>query len=167
MDFSRFNQDTSMKGQMVFEFIVAAMVFFIIVVYVINFWNAKVGDFTKDSRDIDMETGAGQISELLVKEQGLWDGRTPRIVGIASDNGWPEMNITRIEYLKDYCTTDYEDLKNKLELGGGSGDFNLLIKTAAGEFGCGPSVPSVSNIRVRRIGMDSDKRPLVVDLWLW
>jgi hypothetical protein len=102
-----------MKGQMVFEFIVAAVIFIGVVLYVVLLLNSTISSYTGDYSKNALNEKALRISEILVHSQGVWEpvaGSSPTMyrpiqAGIASD--WPVLNDTEIRYLASYCTVDY------------------------------------------------------------
>lgn len=55
-----------MKGQAVFEFIVAAVLFFALVFYVLNFMNMTVSGYSRDARLSQLESRALAVSDYLV-----------------------------------------------------------------------------------------------------
>jgi hypothetical protein len=148
-----------MKGQMIFEFIVAAIVFFGIIFYVLSYLNVNVTTMSTDYYSNSLESKAVGISELLFKTQGFWVGGIPDSIGLASE--WPELDSQKIEWLRVYCLEagGYTDILDKLglkeELPIGEVTYKVRVNIG-GERICGPSVP-------KDIGRGSITRYLVVD----
>jgi hypothetical protein len=96
-----------MKGQLVFEFLVAGMIFFGIVVYTINYMNVNVSDFRLKSYQNRLQSKAVQISEVMM-------GSGP--MSVADGNVF---NITKIDAFNEtYCKniTGYQQLVRDLHL---------------------------------------------------
>lgn len=104
-----------MKGQAIFEFIVAAVLFFGIIFYVINYLNFQMSAFSNDYFNNELENKAVQISELLVHNPGVWhvDG-TPDVVGLS--DRWPVLNNSKVNMLDEYCGVSYTQLMEKLDM---------------------------------------------------
>jgi len=90
-----------MKGQLVFEFIVAVLIFFGIVFYAINYLSWTVSGYSSGFSVDNMESEALRIGELLVLNSGNWSGGNPITVGLAED--WPVLNSTKISWLNTSC----------------------------------------------------------------
>ncbi len=103
-----------MKGQLVFEFLVAVLVFFGIVFYVINYLSWTVSGYSNDFSAENMESEASQIGELLVLNKGSWSGGVPIVVGLAQE--WPVLNSTKISWLNASCNSDYGGFVKKLDV---------------------------------------------------
>lgn len=58
-----------MKGQMVFEFIIAGLIFFTIIIYSINYLNFNVSDFRSKFYQSRLQSKAFQVSEILMSEK--------------------------------------------------------------------------------------------------
>jgi len=91
-----------LKGQMVFEFIVATIVFIMIVFAVVAMLNSTVSSFTGNYYRNHINEEAMRVSELLTHSAGVWnaDG-TPVLIGLAVE--WPVLDDTKIGYLSGYC----------------------------------------------------------------
>ncbi|MCK5016115.1 MAG: hypothetical protein KAS32_03505, partial [Candidatus Peribacteraceae bacterium] len=57
-----------MKGQMVFEFIIAGLFFFAIIVYSMNYLSVNVNNFKGDFHQNLIQSKAIQISEIIMSE---------------------------------------------------------------------------------------------------
>lgn len=95
-----------LKGQMIFEFTVAAMLFFGIMFFIIAYLNQNVQSFSSDAYREILQAKAYQISEILVHHPGNWDDSnpatpTPLIPGFEED--WPVLNDQRMEDFNNYC----------------------------------------------------------------
>ncbi|MCX6814126.1 MAG: hypothetical protein NTY20_00525 [Candidatus Aenigmarchaeota archaeon] len=102
------------KAQLVFEFIVAVLIFFGIVFYAINYLSWTVAGYSSDFSVENMESEASQIGELLVLNKGNWSGGTPITVGLAQE--WPVLNSTKITWLNSSCNNNYDGFVKKLDV---------------------------------------------------
>ena len=142
-----------MKGQMVFEFIIAGLFFFGIIIYSINYLTVNVEDFKGDFYQNLIQTKAIQISEIIMSESSS--------MGVVSDY---EFNTTKIDdFNSTYCRIDsyYRTVK----------DFQLYEKTTYGTYplnvnivmmnstdnvmmDCGAMIPSnVKKVEISRFGL--------------
>ena len=78
-----------MKGQLVFEFIIAAIIFIGIIVFVLNILNANVSIFSSEYQAYNLESKAIAASEAFV--------RTASGVGVALD--WPVLDPDKLTEL--------------------------------------------------------------------
>ena len=90
-----------LKGQLVFEFVVATMLFIVIVFFVMLTLNNTISSFTGGYYRNHISEEAMRVSEQLVNSPGIWVSGEPRLLGLAAE--WPEMNDTEIKYLKTFC----------------------------------------------------------------
>jgi hypothetical protein len=58
-----------MKGQFIFEFLIAGLIFFTLIVYTINYLNVNVSDFKSKFYYNRLQSKAVQISEILMGEK--------------------------------------------------------------------------------------------------
>lgn len=90
-----------MKGQMVFEFIIAGLIFFIIMLYTINYLNFNVSDYRSKFYQSRMQNKAVQVSEILMASHSN--------LSIADGNGFNKTKI--ISFNSTYCGfSDYKKL---------------------------------------------------------
>jgi hypothetical protein len=104
------------KGQLVFEFIIAMVIFFGIIIYALNYLGLTMVGYSSDSSAENMESEASQIGELLVLNRGNWSGGNPITVGLAQE--WPVLNSTKISWLNSSCNSPsgYDSLMEMLDL---------------------------------------------------
>lgn len=98
-----------MKGQFVFEFLIAGFIFFGIILYSINYLNTNVNTFEGGFHKDEMTSKAVWVSEML----------TSPTSDISLSEGWPVFSLTKIsEFESDYCQTqeDFGKLKGKLNM---------------------------------------------------
>ncbi len=169
-------------GQMVFEFVIAVIVFLALVIYTMGFVNVNVGSYGESMLVNEVENRAVGASEVLVKSRGMWDGSTPKSVGLA-DN-WPVLDKDKIKKFIDFCKDRFnrgfeKDVFEKLDLGNYSGavnissvtlDYSILCGRSSDCF-CGESVPAArAKAYVRRYGLvkyNNEMKVVAVDVWVW
>jgi len=102
-----------LKGQLIFEFVVAVVIFFAIVIYTLNFLNGQVATYSGEYYTESVDSKAVQIAELLVLNNGSWTpGGGLVVAGIAQE--WPVLNRTKASWLNNYCDDYYVALMNNL-----------------------------------------------------
>ena len=107
-----------MKGQMVLEFIISAVMFFAVILFTINYLNNEVSVFSSDYFTNEVESKAVQVSELLLHSPGVWksDG-SAEAIGLSDE--WPVLNMTKVDYMEQYyCSSDnrYNELLEMLDM---------------------------------------------------
>jgi hypothetical protein len=154
-----------MKGQLIFEFIVAGLIFFAIVLYSINFLNTSVADFSGKFYQSRLQSKAAQIAEILVSgESGL---------SVADDLVF---NVTKIQLFNSTrCgDTQYRDLVRdfylyeKTDTGMLPENAKITLATEDGTLlDCGPKISrNVAKADVERIGLFQGKiAKLRVTVW--
>jgi hypothetical protein len=155
-----------MKGQFVFEFIIAGVFFFAIVLYSINYLNINVSDFKADFHQNVLQAKAVQASEILMNDKasmGLVDG----IV----------FNDTKIQNFNSmYCDSgSYDSLVEDFHLydirsyGVFPKDINIfvLIPTSGMILDCGMPIPrGVEKAEITRFGLHKGEAAVLgVVIW--
>jgi hypothetical protein len=157
------------KGQLVFEFVVAAIFFFYIVFYVINYLNATAMIFSSDFYMNSLEFKAIEISELLLHNRGVWNGTVPETPGLA--DGWPVLNTTKIQYMDAYCSSpiNYEVVLRKLDINSsrGHGMKIELNDTGGNLMLCGYLPGGFINAKVERFAISDTGEYLTMTVWAW
>ncbi len=158
------------KGQLVFEFMVAAIFFFYIVFSVINYLNITAAVFANDFYMNSLEFSAIQSSELLLHDEGVWNDSVPKRLGLADE--WPVLNSTKIQYLDSYCRTNYESTLEKLDINSSLGHgLKIEINRISGGnlLTCGylPGDRFGSIARVERVALLSNGDVLNMTVWSW
>jgi hypothetical protein len=161
-----------MKGQLVFEFIVAVVLFFTIIIFVLNILNADVSMYTEGYIIYSLEDKAVDTSELLLKTKGAWSGATPLSVGLASE--WPVLDGTKVSNLDDYCDNNYIDFISKLDLLDKPlfGDYNVkfIIETPSDYYECVPPLGkgpgNLTSANIKRYAV-LDGEIATVNVWVW
>ncbi len=156
---------------MVFEFIIATLFFLAIVMYTINYLNSAVYSHSGAYRTNIYESKVWRVSEVLVRNPGVWSGGAPDEIGLAEE--WPRLNETKINDLNASCSSDmdgvlelldidflYNGIKLEIEKYTGAGETNMLS--------CGSLPPGKPNSKITRFGVsDTDDRLLKVNVWYW
>jgi hypothetical protein len=158
-----------MKGQMMFQFIIAAVMFFAVVLYTVNYLSTAVSAVSEDYHSGSLQIKAVQMSEIIVKSQGEWTGGVPDIIGLVLDSGSSVLSNQKISDLETYCISNYNDIHDKLDLKSN----NMLINISNGEvhvMECGdpaglPTGDTIANMR--RFALSESNNILTVDVWVW
>jgi hypothetical protein len=161
-----------MKGQMIFEFVVAAMIFFGVLFYIISLLNDNVRTFSTDSFEDSMHTKVLQISEHVLHSKGNWDGVEPDI-GLAKH--WPVLSYEKIEKFSSYCDENYHSLVEMLglvETYYAIGTLRHNIKIEIDDNGnvilnCGPDKIPKRYFSVRRFAVSENNTILKIDFKIW
>ncbi len=100
-----------MKGQFIFEFVVACLMFFMIIVFAINYLNLSVSDFSGRFEGDEVQAKALWVSEVLTNP-----GSNMSLV-----DEWPYFSPSRIEDFDDtYCGSgkraEFNSLKKELNV---------------------------------------------------
>jgi hypothetical protein len=161
-----------MKGQMIFEFVVAAMLFFAIIFYVMGFLGSSVDAFSSGHHENFMQNKAIQISELLVRNPGVWSSGVPTTVGLAKD--WPVISANKTRWFDSYCDTDYEGLLDMLDVfevieSNITRYYNLNVRVGGRQnMTCGPPVPDRGEVyRMQRFALAEDSSVLNLTVSVW
>jgi len=167
-----------MKGQLVFEFVVAAVLLFAIIIYSLNLLNINMTEYRNDYHRNDLEIRATQISELLVHNTG--DYTDPIILGLSS--GWTTLSVNDMTTLQTTCSNavGYASLLESLDLletpymsAKPNIDFNITIQNISAVLvSCGDTssdhVPT--NVHVgyaKRFSYSEDGSILSIEVWTW
>lgn len=163
---------------MVFEFVIAAVLLFGIIIYSISLMNTNVSQFRDDYHHNDLEMRATQISEMLVHNKG--DYSDPVVLGLSS--GWSKLSLTQVNNLDVLCSNPpgYADLLESLNLleapylsGKSNLDFNITVQNRTDLLvSCGdPSTDRIPSNRYvghsKRFIHSEDGSVVSIDVWVW
>jgi len=150
-----------MKAQMVFEFVLATILFFAVVFYIINYLSFSMDAFGRSLYSDRLESRVVQISELLVKNRGVWEGYDPVVLGLAKD--WPVLSYDKIQGLNQTCAENYSRIIELLDLGQHSIRIQIN-ESGKGEplVDCGQFSLGVSRAGVKRFALSEGNEVLVV-----
>ncbi len=157
-----------MKGQAVFEFVIAAILFFAIVFYIFNQVNGTVYAYQNERNINSLEAAAMRISELLVHTKGVWSSGIPLSPGLEED--WPVLNTTKILRLNSSCNSDYEGLARMLGIDPERNSLDIIITEFNGNVlaDCPKTLPDgIPYAHARRTALSESKSLLRVDVFVW
>ncbi|NIO21509.1 MAG: hypothetical protein GTN76_12405 [Candidatus Aenigmarchaeota archaeon] len=150
-----------MKGQFVFEFLIAGIIFFAIVLYAMNFLNANVSDFRGKFYMDKLQSKALQISEILGNDKS----------SISLVEGPSLFNISKIRnFNATYCNGGYTqlrrdfDLIEKTEYGDRMHNINITLTSESGTYvlDCGYTIPAgTEKAEIERLGVLNENNELV------
>lgn len=168
------------KGQMIFEFVVAAVLFFGIVLYIMSYLSASMATFTEDFYVNSLHSKAMVASELMVRSQGNWSGSTPVSVGLAGT--YPVLDSAKMSGLQSYCSAQsgYLDVLDRLNLmetpfslAGSGRHFNMYVEInetgGSPRMVCGRPPGGATFAGVTRVALsdDSPGKALLLRLMVW
>lgn len=144
---------------MTIEYVIAAVVFFSIVLYVVGFLNSNISEYREDFRVNDLQSRAVQISDLLVHNRG---------VGISG--GYPFISNSSLYSLNETCKNSYPGLLEQFDLI----HKRIRIQINESETGnimvdCGPAMPEkATKATMTRFGiLDVTNEIITISLWVW
>ena len=155
-----------MKGQFIFEFLVAGLIFFAIIVYTINYLSVNVSVFKTDFHQNRLQTKAFQISEILMEETPLL-GLTQN--GVFSQEIINNFNNRYCDAPGSYKTlTEDLHLYEKTYFGVFTDNIKIDLFTGTQNFiDCGPVIlRNVTKAEMARIGvLGGETASLRVVVW--
>ncbi len=154
-----------MKGQLIFEFIIAGLIFFALILYTVNYLNASVSDFSGKFYQNRLQSKAVQMAEILVSgDSGL---------GIADDRVFIPAKIQ--QFNATYCSdANYRNLVKDFYLyeatayGVSPNNAKISLSTDDGMLlDCGMGMPrNVTKADIERIGLYQNRiARLSVTVW--
>ena len=155
-------------GQMIFEFLIAAMVFFGIIFYILNYLSINVATFSSDAYNDMLQSRVTQVSELLVRTKGVWINNTPISLGLVKE--WPVLDGNKINSLAFFCDTNYTGMLDMLDLLSGpyNRTYNVHVLINDGDvLDCGFPPKAVQVARIRRFALSETKDILKIDVTVW
>jgi len=156
------------SGQMIFEFLIAAMVFFGIIFYILNYLSTSVATFSSDAYSDVLQSRVMQISELLVRTEGVWINNTPRSLGLVKF--WPILDDSKIAGMDYFCRNNYTDMLGMLGLleGPYNRTYNVQILVNKGDLlDCGFTPRGAQVAKIRRYALSENRSIVSVDVSIW
>jgi hypothetical protein len=86
-----------MKGQLVFEFVLASLILFSVIIYAITYMTGSVGSYHGEFVSNSLESWVVKVSDVLL--------RSPER-GIVSE--WPMLDSNKYAQLESECQSDYD-----------------------------------------------------------
>ena len=146
---------------MTFEFIVAAIVFFSLILYIMVFLNSTLSEYREEFYVNDLQSRVMKISDLLLHNKD---------VGISG--GYPVINTALVDSLQQTCDNNYPSLLRALDIT----DHRIRIqinKSRSGDIilDC-PSVISIpgsaTKVGVTRFGvLNTTNEMVIINLLMW
>lgn len=161
------------KGQMVFEFVIATVLFIGVVFYVIFIMNTTMSSYVGSYYKNHLQEEALRVSELLVHSQGVWEDAgggnyVPKLPGLAIS--WPVLDDTKIEYLSGFCSLNQETFSSAfgLDSGGGAGQVRITISNASGMIlSCSSRTPYSEYAYAERFAFSGNSGLVKVGVSVW
>jgi hypothetical protein len=142
------------KGQAVFEFIVAAILFFAIIFYIITFLDSSISNYSAGSQANSLEAKAMEVSEYLVH--------------VNLTGGWPVISYDSINRLDDACNDDYTGMLDRFDAGNKrvklqiNDGANMLLDCERARM-----VPETQRAEVERFALSEDNTILNIRVIVW
>ncbi len=157
-----------MKAQAVFEFMIAFIIFFAVILYTLNHLHSTVWMFSNEYYVNALETKALQISELLVTSPGIWESGFPKSPGLASK--WPILNSTKIQWLNTSCTNNYQNILKSFEINSTKNGLKITITEIGNSkplLDCGILPENKIHASMRRIALSETGKLLRLEVSVW
>jgi hypothetical protein len=164
-----------MKGQLIFEFVIATVLFIVIVFFVVITLNGTVSSFTGNFYKNHISEEAMRVSEQLTNSPGKWNNLgEPMLVGLAVE--WPVLNDTKIKYLGGYCSVERSVGENKdilvrllgLESRGGVQGLHVLIANASKTvMDCSTGQAYTEQGYAERFGYTNESGIVKIGVYVW
>ena len=159
-----------LKGQLVFEFVVATMLFIVIVFFVMLTLNNTVSSFTGGYYRNHISEEAMRVSEQLVNSPGVWVSGEPRLLGLAIE--WPTLSDEKIGFLKSYCNSAQNRAKLAgllgLESRGDAQGVRLVLSNASEVIiDCSTGVSYLEQAYVERFAYTKESGLIKLGVYVW
>jgi len=145
-----------MKGQAVFEFVVAAMLFFVIIFYMLSFLSTTVSSYRSGFGINRLEAKAIDVSDALVR--------------INLTEKYPVLSYGRIGYLDGYCAhgDNYVRLLSRFGIYWTGGGMRISVKEGRKTIlDCGDFPPDAYTATVDRYMLSENNTLLGVGVVVW
>lgn len=142
------------RGQAVFEFIIAAVLFFAIIFYIINFLDTNMSNYSAGSQFNVLESKSAEISEYLVH--------------VNLTNEWPILSYANIANLDWSCNDDYSGLLNRFDLG--ENRFKLQVNEGPKlllDCERSKTVPDIQKAEIERYALSENNTILNIRVVVW
>ncbi|MBU0953682.1 MAG: hypothetical protein KKA90_04695 [Nanoarchaeota archaeon] len=166
-------------GQLVFEFLVAAVLFFAIVIYILTALGSAVVTASEQSQFDVRNANAIAIGELLMKQRGSFPKAPPLAMGtdylgLAAASGYPTLDPNLISDLDDLCGTanpaDLYDFLNLHDKPFGNYHYNITL-SIEGEtlprLKCGEQPLETVQGTAHRLGRLPTGELVILDIAVW
>ena len=159
------------KGQMIFEFIIASVLFFIILLSVLTSVNLQAGQYAAATAASGSEAAAIRISEQLRTSAGVWDFSAPsvRSIGFAKSAGVLEQR--KLDTFVGICGTSYPLVLSLLDPGQqtyASTHVKILVTNSTTTIvDCGPAVSAEKPGFAERVALQENGALAKILVWVW
>ncbi len=163
------------KSQLTFEFLIAGIIFFVLIIYVINYLNTNVSGYKNQFYFDKLQKKVVEISEVMThsNETGF---------GLAEE--WPILSLSKIQTFNTSCINDYLGLMKNLSVdeqtsyGVKSHKMKIIINTTDGNtlVNCRPEntppdfIPgNITKAEVQRFAVlnNPEKSLLILRFLIW
>lgn len=146
---------------MTIEFVIAAVIFFSLLLYVVLHLNSGFSEYREDFSTSDIWSRAVQVSDLLVHNRDLGISGGYPVISNSSLHSLNETCKDRYSYIKFLDDLDLKHRRVKIQVNESLTGNSLLD--------CGPEIPEkATNAGITRFGLlDTTNEPVIISLWVW
>ncbi|MBI4173317.1 MAG: hypothetical protein HY519_01215 [Candidatus Aenigmarchaeota archaeon] len=169
-----------MKAQLVFQFVIAAVVFFAVMFFTISFLASGIGERSVDASYNLMWSEAIALSEQMVRSPGSAEGLAPTAIGFAAS--WPLLDSEKLGFSQTLCSQNrsaYESIFRSVSAADvldaspiPGPNFRITISevrdgAAMAMFACGSRQEPARKAFLRRVALSQNNSILVADVSVW
>ena len=158
------------KGQVIFEFLIAAVLFFIILLYVLTAVNLQAGQFAVRASDSSLQAAAFRVSEQLLRSSGQWDYQGPSVSSIGFAKGGGVLEQRKLDTFSGICATNYPLVISLLDLGErlSSPQVRIMVTNSTGTvLDCGPAATEEKPGYAERVALQESGALAKLLIWVW
>ncbi len=159
------------KGQLIVEFLIAAVLFFIILLAVLASVNTQAARFSATAADAALQAAAFRVSDQLLRSQGVWNFSAPAVSSIGLAKGPGTLEQRKLDTLQGICNTDYATVLRLLDLGErpyASQRIHILVTNSSSTIlDCGPAVTAEKPALAERIALQENGAAAKLLVWVW
>jgi hypothetical protein len=161
----------SLKGQMIFEFVVAAILFIGIVFYIMTVLNGSINSQVMGFQRNHLQSEALRVSEVLLHSPGVWE--EGQMVSPGIESSWPTIDDSKLAGLASYCadSANLARMTMLLGLGGTRGESERLLlrmSDAKSTFlNCGFGTQYGDMGYAQRIAFSPSHGPVRLEVYVW
>ncbi|MBI2675346.1 MAG: hypothetical protein HYX24_02725 [Candidatus Aenigmarchaeota archaeon] len=158
------------KGQMLLEFVIAALIFFGILFFIISLLNTNVSRYSLSAVADSLESKAVRVSEMLLSE-GMWDNGTYSPGLVAGRN---VIDYGKLGRFRELCENNYTYVQLLLGLttqgmaGKNAKDFYISIDDdRKNVMECGGKQRPATSANIRRYALSQNNTIVSLDIFVW
>ena len=159
------------KGQLIIEFLIAAVLFFIVLLAVLTSVNTQAARFSATAADAALQAAAFRVSEQLLRSQGVWNFSAPVVSQLGLAKGPGVLEQRKLDTLQGICSTSYAAVLQLLDLGERpfvSQRVRILVTNSTSTVvDCGPAVTAEKPALAERLALQESGAAARLLVWVW